>query len=368
MRAVRGLSVFSALLALGLAGAMLLVAMRYAEDWSHARRHAAAARDLVVLARAARAHAANALHGMREAARTHGGMSEIAVATIEARGWLSPGFPTTNALGQSYRVFHRSVGTDGLDVLVTTVTPAEIDVGYRLDAGYEGAGDIFVGVVDALEPQRLRGPALDAEVEPYQSAFGEPSVGETGAIAGLTRRSVYGSELHRTAVEDYSKANEMETDLRMGGHDVRGAGDIKMVTATVADELEVLGGLKVTETLTVGHHLRVYGQGTFSGNLTATEGSFDVLDSNSGKVQEEILARSIEVRDDVDASIIRATSAIAAPTVSTTDLHAENVVANEIRSDEIVAHEVRSRLVRGGTVEGETGIFREIVTGGCTGC
>ena len=368
MRAVRGLSVFSALLALGLAGAMLLVAMRYAEEWSHARRHAAAARDLVVLARAARAHAANAFHGMREGASTHGGIREIAVATIEARGWLSPGFPTTNALGQSYRVFHRSVGTDGLNVLVTTVTPAEIDVGYRLGAGYEGAGDIFVGVVDALEPQRLRGPALDAEVEPYQLAFGEPSVGETGAIAGLTRRSVYGSELHRTAVLDHPEYNRMETDLLMGGHDVLGAGRIEMDTAEVANDLKVLGGLEVGEELTVGQRLEVIGQSTFGGNLAASEGNFDVLVSNSGDVHDEILARSIEVGGDVSAEIVRATSAITAPRVSTTDLHARNVVADRVSSDEIVAREVRSRLVRGATVEGETGIFRQIVTGGCTGC
>ena len=368
MRAVRGFSVVSALLALGLAGAMLVVAMRYAEEWAHGRRHAAAARDLVVLARAARTHAANALDAMRTLASERGGMREITVAMIEDSGWLSAGFPTTNALGQSYRVFHRIVGTDGLDVLVTTVTPAEIDVGYRLDADYEGAGDIFVGVVDALEPQRLRGPALDAEVEPYQLAFGEPSVGETGAIAGLTRRSVYGSELHRLAVPDHPEYSEMETDLVMGGHDVLGARRIEMDTAEVANDLEVLGGLIVAETLTVGRRLRVEGESTFMGDLEARQGVFTVLVSDSGRIENEIRALSMEVEGRVNAPIVRAESAIGAPRISTTDLHAENVVATRVSSDEIEAREVRSRLVRATTVGGDTGVYRQVITEGCTGC
>ena len=369
MRAERGMSVFSALLALGLAGAMLVVGIRMSEEWSHGRRHAAAARDLTVLARAARAHAANALNAMRASAILQGGMREVGVAAIAADGWLDAGFPSTNALGQSYRVFHRVAGTDGLNVLVTTVTPSGIDVGYRLDAAHDGAGDIFVGVVDALEPRRLRGPAIDVEVEPFQIAFGEPSVGETGAIAGLTMRSVYGSELHRLAVAGFAEANTMATDLLMGGHDILQAGLIDTASAAIAEDLTVLGGLEVAEELTVGQQLTVIGETTFMGDLRAHEGVFeDVLVSDSGDVDGVIRATSIDVADEVSATTVRATSAMTAPSVSAADLHAGQVVSEAIRSDDIQARVVRSQLLHGRTVTGETGVYRRLITGGCTGC
>ena len=369
MRAERGLSVFSALLALGLSGAMLVVGIQISEEWSHGRRHAAAARDLVVLARAARAHAANALDAMRSDARIRGGMREVDVATIVSDGWLDRGFPLTNALGQSYRVFHRVSGTDGLNVLVTTVTPSGIDVGYRLDAAYDGAGDIFVGVVDALEPRRLRGPAIDAEVEPYQVAFGEPSVGETGAIAGLTMRSVYGSELHRLEVAGYPDANKMETDLVMGGHDILEAGLIDTTDAVIANDLTLLGGLEVAEQLIVGQRLEVAGEATFEGNLRAREGVFeDVLVSDAGDVEDVIRATSLDIVGEVSAQTVRATSAMTAPSVSTTELHAAQVVSEAVRSDDIQARELRSQLLHGRTVTGDTGVYRLLITGGCTGC
>ena len=347
-----------------------MVAMRYAEEWSHGRRHAAAARDLVVLARAARAHAANSFNDMLEVASIAGGMREVAIATIETDGWLSAGFPATNALGQGYRVFHRKLGSDDLDVLVTTVTPAGVDVGYRRDTGYEGADDVFLGVVDTLKPRRLRGPALDADVEPYQLEFGEPSVGETGAIARLTMESVYGSELHRVPAPGHPVANAMETDLVMGGNDILGAGRIETTTATVTDDLTVLGGLEVAERLVVGQLLEVAGESTFQGDLEVLgSGTFrDVLVSGSADVRNEITALSMDVSGELSAESVRASSAIRAPLVSATELQATQVVAEDVRADDIQARELRSELVRAVTVEGHTGVYRRIHTGGCTGC
>lgn len=368
VRSPRGLNVFSALLALGLVGGMFIVATDYLEEWGLSRRHAGAERDLVVLARAARAHAANDLDAMRTATGS-AGMREVAVATIQADGWLPAGFRTTNTLGQGWRVFHRRTGTDGLEVLVSTVTPAGIDVGWRLDAGYEGDREIFVGAVDPLAARRLRGPGIDAQVGAYQAEFGEPSVGEKGAITSLTMRSVYGSELHRLAVPGRPEANVMETDLVVAGHDVVGAGHIESVEAEIADEVRVLGGLEVVNTLTVGQRLRVTGESTFEGDLEARHGVFsDVVVSDSGDVADEIQALTLDVAGEVTADTVRATVAMTAPDVTATDVNASNVVAEDVRSDDISAREVRAHLVRGSTVRGTTGVYRYVYTGGCSGC
>ena len=359
---------FSALLALGLVGAMFVVATGYLDAWGLSRRHAAAERDLVVLARAARAHAANALDAMRTATGSSG-LREVTVAAITADGWLPAGFRTTNTLGQGWRVFHRTTGTDGLEVLVSTVTPPGTDVGWRLDAGYEGDREIFVGAVDPFAPARLRGPGIDAPVGAYQGAFGEPSVGEKGAITSLTMRSVYGSELHRLAVPGRAEANVMETDLVVAGHDIVGAGRIESVEAEVADEVRVLGGLEVVNTLIVGQRLRVSGESTFEGDLEASQGVFtDVVVSDSGDVTDEIRALTLDVSGEVTADTVRAAVAMTAPDVTATDVNARNVVAEDVRSDDIAAREVRAHLVRGSTVRGTTGVYRHVYTGGCSGC
>ena len=362
------MNVFSALLAIGLLGGIFVVATQYLEEWGFSRRHAAAERDMVVLARAARAHAANDLQAMRAATGSLG-LREVTVSTIQTDGWLPAGFRSTNSLGQGWRVFHRRTGTDGLEVLVSTVTPAGMDVGYRLDAGYEGDREIFVGAVDPLEPLRLRGPGIDALVSAYQGQFGEPSVGEKGALASLTMRSVYGSELHRVAVPGRPEANVMETDLVIAGHDIVGAGHIESIEAEIADEVRVLGGLEVVNTLTVGQRLRVTGESTFEGNLEARQGVFsDVVVSDTGDVANEIQALTLDVTGEVSAATVRATVAMTAPEVTATDVNANNVVAQDVRSDDIEAREVRAHLVRGSTVRGTTGVYRRVYTGGCSGC
>ena len=371
-RRPRGLSVFSALLALALLGVMLVSGVRYLEEWGLTRRHAAAAQDLVVLARAARAHAANDLDAMRAATGLLG-LREVALATLSAEGWLFDGFRTTNALGQSYRVFHRRVGTDGLELLVTTVTPAGTDVGYRLDVGYEGAREIFVGVVDpgamtAAQRGRLLGPAVDADVRLYRAQFGEPSVGETAAITSLTMRSVYGSELHRLQVAGRPEANRMETDLVMGGHDVVGAEHIESVEADISDELRVLGGLEVTELL-VGQRMTVTGDSEFEGDLRARTGEFlGAVASGSGEITNEIRAQTLDIGDTVTGRTVRASVAMSAPAVTADEVNAARVVADDVRSNDIEALTVQAQLVRGGQVRGDSGVFGQVVTGSCSGC
>ena len=363
-----GLTVFGSLLALGILGTMMVTGIRYLEEAAFERRQTMAERDLVVLASAARSHAANGVEAMR-AATGSSDFREVALADIEGDGWLSAGFPRTNALGQGYRVFHRRSGTDGLEVLVSTVTPAGLDTGYRRVGGHGGGADIFVGMVDPGAANRLRGPSLDADVSAYQGEFGEPSLGETGAMVSLTVRSVYGSQLHREAVAGHPEANEMQTDLQMAGNDILGADRIESVEMEVAEEVRALGGMEVVAGLTVGQRLVVTGNATFEGDLEARQGVVsDVLRSDSAVVANEVGSATFEVAGTVTADTVRATGEMTAPDVTAVDVQATNVLAEDVRSDDVQAREVRAHLIRGSTVRGNVGTYRRIYTGSCSGC
>ena len=125
----------------------------------------------------------------------------------------------------------------------------------------------------------------------------------------------------------------------------------------------------MAEQLIVGQRLEVVGEATFNGNLRAREGVFeDVLVSDAGDVEDAIRATSFEIDGEVSARTVRATSAMTAPSVSTAELHAAQVVSEAVRSDDIQARELRSQLLHGRTVTGDTGVYRRLITGGCTGC
>ena len=368
MRDPVGLTVFGSLFALGILGSVLVVGIQYLEEVGFARRVASAERDLVVLTRAARSHGANAVEAMRTLTGSVG-LREVTLAEIEGDGWLPTGFPDTNALGQGYRVFHRRIGTDGLDILVTTVTPAGFPATYRRVGGYEGGSDIFVGMVEPVATGRLRGPSLDADVTAYQGQFGEPSTGEMAAMVGLTIRSVYGSQLHREEVEGHPEANEMQTDLHMGGNDILGANVIESIEAEVAEEVRALGGMEVVESLMVGQRLVVTGDGTFQGDLTARQGTVsDVLTSDSAVVTNGVEAANAEIAGILTASTVRATGQMSAPDVNAVDVQATNVLTDQLRSDDVETREVNARLIRGNEIRGDTGTYRRVYTGSCSGC
>ena len=368
MRQSVGLTVFGSVLALGILGAMVVTGIQYLDQAAFERRQVAAERDLVVLTRAARSHAANSVEAMR-AATGSVGYREVLLSEIEGDGWLPTGFPTTNAIGQGYRVFHRRIGTDGLDVLVTTVTPAGFEPQYRRVGGYEAGAEIFVGIVDPVATGRLRGASIDADVAGYQAAFGEPSVGETGAMVGLTVRSVYGSQLHRVEVAGHPEANEMQTDLHLGGNDILGVETIESIEMEVAEEVRALGGMEVVGNLMVGQRVIVAGDATFQGDLTARQGIVaDVLQSDSAVVTNEVRSASLEVAGTATADTVRATGRMTAPDVTAVDVQATNVVAEDVRSDDVETREARARLVRANSVQGDVGTYRRVYTGSCSGC
>ena len=356
----RGFTLFEALVATALLGVLSLGVVSYVEHLGMERRHAAAARDLGTLARAARAHAGQDIGAMRIAAGGSG-LREVALADLEGSGWLHPGFPATNDLGQGYRIFHRRTGSDGLEVLVSTVTPPGEERGLALRAGYDVTADVFIGTVSPAAPARVRGPALDAEVSSYQGAFGEPSLGEMAALSALTMRGSYGSQLYRVALTGWAEGNTMRSDLSLGGEDLRGVGDIEARAATLEETLEVLGNATVHQALMVGEEITVTGGMEIGGALeVATLRASEGIESASAQVHSALEARRASVAEHVEAAAFTVDGPLSASSASLGRVEARILQAGRVVSNDIETRDAAVRVLRTGTIEADRGTYRSL--------
>ncbi len=356
----RGFTLFEALVTIALLGVLSLGVVAYVERLGMERREAAAARDLGTLARAARAHAAHDIGAMRIAAGGSG-LREVTLAELESSGWLHSGFPVTNDLGQGYRIFHRRTGSDGLEVLVSTVTPTGEERGLALRAGYDSAADVFIGTVRPTAPTRVRGPALDADVSSYQGAFGEPSPGEMAALCALTMRGSYGSQLYRVALTGWTEGNTMRTDLSLGGEDLRGVGDIEARAATVEETLEVLGNAAVHEELTVGTEMTVAGKLEVAGTLeVAALHASSGIDSASATVHGALQARRASVAESVEAKTFTVDEHLSASSASLGRVEARTLQAGRVVSNDIETRDAAVRVLRTGTIRATRGTYRSL--------
>ena len=357
----RGFTLFEALVATVLFGALSLGVVAYVERLGLERRQAAAVRDLGVLARAARAHAGQDIGAMRTAAGGSGSR-EVALATLRGAGWLHRGFPDTNALGQGYRVFHRRTGADGLEVLVSTVTPPDAERGFVPGAGYdEGAADIFIGVVGPAAPTRVRGPALDAGVAPYQAAFGEPSLGEMAALTALTMRGTYGSALYRIALTGFDEGNTMRTTLSLGGEDLEAVGTLEAREASVEEALEVLGNVDVGQDLLVGEEVTVTGEMEVGGALeVATLHASGRIESAGAEVAGALRARRASVAGGVETTTLTVDTRVSAARASVGQIDVQTLRAGKVVSDDLETRDAAVRILRAENVRADTGTYRTL--------
>ncbi len=347
-------------MATALLGVLGLGVLAFVERLGMERRQEAAARDLGTLAQAARAHAGQDIGAMRTAAGGTG-LREVALAELEGAGWIHPGFPLTNDLGQGYRLFHRRTGVDGLEVLVSTVTPPGQERGFALRAGYDGAADVFIGTVSPAAPTRVRGPALDADVSPYQDAFGEPSLGEMAALGSLTMRGSYGSQLYRVTLTGWAEGNTMRTDLSLGGEDLRGVGDLEARSATLEDTLEVLGDATVREDLMVGREVTVAGQLEVGGALeVATLHASETIESESATVRGALEAKRASVAERVDAGAFTVDGPLSAGSASLGRVEARTLRAERVESNDIETRDASVRVLRTETIEAGRGTYRSL--------
>ena len=373
LRLSRGLSLFGSLLALGLLGAMVLAAALFFENRAMDERARLAARQLTVLSDAAASHVSGRFPAMLTA--LGGGSAELTLATLRGAGALPAGFADVGAMGRGYRVLMLAAGTDTIDLLVTQTVPAgggtpgstEVPASALFGAG----GSARMGVVLPDTPQRLTGPAVDADMRSFQAAFaGAPEAGALATLRRLDHRAVYGDQLYRVAVPGFAEANRMETDLDLGGNDLTGANAVEADTLALESDLTVGGGLTVTADLMVGRALTVAGPAEVTAGVTAQSARVTgAASAGSLAVTHDLRAGSLTAQGAVRAGSIGARGAVAANSASLTSLQSGSVTARTVTATEVSAAAATARAVRAtGRVDAAQAGFSRLTVGRCTGC
>ena len=360
----RGLSLFGALLALGLLGIMVLAASAFFETLAMERRGRIAAIQLAVLAEAAASHA----HSRFPALLVQAGLGpfELTLAQLIAEGSLPADFSAVDALGRGYRVLVLAAGADAFDVLVTETVKTS-DTLRPVAALLEIAGP-RLGLAG---PHRLTGPTIDAAVDAFRSAFaGAPDEGALAALRRFDHRSVYGDQLHRVAVPGFADANRMETDLDMGGNAIAGAGEIEAASLAAERDIEAGGDLIVTGDLLVGRAVKVAGAVEAAGEITAGNARITgTITGGAMSVSGAVRAETIHSAGAVEAGSIGVVGTVAAGTARLGGLDAATVTARTVTADTVSASSATAARVRAGTrLDAGAAGFSRLTVGRCTGC
>ena len=364
----RGLSLFGSLLALGLLGMMVLAVALFLETRMLEERARLAARQLAVLSDAAASHVSARFPALLTA--VGGGSAEIALSTLRSAGALPAGFSDVGAMGRGYRVLLRGAGANVLSLLVTQTVPAG-DTAVPASALLGATGSARMGLVMPDAAHRLTGPAVDADVSPFQAAFGgAPAPGALAMFRRLDHRTVYGDQLYRVAVPGFEAANRMETDLDLGGNDLTGAGTVEAETLDLESDLDVGGALTVTESLIVGRALQVAGPAEVAEGVTAqTARVAGVASAGSLAVTHDLRAASLTAQGAVNAGSVGVRGEVAAGSASLGGLQGDNVTARAVTATQVSAAGATALAVRA-TVRAdavEAG-FSRLTVGRCTGC
>ena len=359
----RGLSLFGALLALGLLGMMVLAASAFFETLAMERRGRIAAIQLAVLAEAAASHA----HSRFPALLVQAGLGpfELTLAQLKAEGSLPADFSAVDALGRGYRVLILAAGADAFDVLVTETVKASDTVrpaAALLEPPGRGWGSPDrTGLADP--------PSMPLGA--FRSAFaGAPDEGALAALRRFDHRSVYGDQLYRVAVPGFTAANRMETDLDMGGNAIAGAGEIEAASLAAERDIEAGGDLTVSGDLLVGRAVKVAGAVEAAGEITA--GNARITGAVSGgtmTVSGALRAETIHSAGAVEAGSIGVVGTVAAGTARLGGLDAATVTARTVTADTVSASSATAARVRANTrLDAGAAGFSRLTVGRCTGC
>ena len=362
----RGLSLFGALLALGLLGMMVLAASAFFETLAMERRGRIAAIQLAVLAEASASHAHSRFPALLVQAGR--GPFELSLTQLKAEGSLPADFSAVDALGRGYRVLVLAAGGDAFDVLVTETVKAGDTV--RPAAALLEAAGPRLGLAGL---DRLAGPTIDtAAMDAFRSAFaGAPDEGALAALRRFDHRSVYGGQLYRVAVPGFAAANRMETDLDMGGNAIAGAGEIEAASLAAEKDIEAGGDLTVTGDLLVGRAVKVAGAVEAGGEITAANARITGAVSGgamtvSGAVRAETINAAGAV---IDAGSIGVVGTVSAGSARLGGLDAATVTARTVTADTVSASSATAARVQADTrLDANTAGFSRLTVGRCTGC
>ena len=364
LRPSRGLSVFGALLALGLVGLMVLGAVAFFESKALERRGRLAAVQLAVLADAAAGYAHSRFPALL--AQAQGGPVELTLATLKADGALTGEFSETGALGRGYRVLVMAAGAGAFDMLATE-TVAAGDTVRPVAALLEGTGP-RIGLAGQ---SRLSGPTVDADLSAFRAAFaGAPAEGALGALRRFDHGSVFGDALYRVAIPGFAEGNRMEADLDMSGHAIERAGRIEAASLEVETDIEAGGDLTVTGDLVVGRAVRAAGTVEAGTGMTAGMARIQgAVTGGSMTVTGAVRAASLDAAGLVRSGSIGAVGAVAAGSARLGGLDAATVTAPTMTADSVSAASVTAARVQAGSSLSATNAgFSRLVVGRCQGC
>ena len=363
-RASRALSVFGALLALGLVGMMVLGAVAFFESKALERRGNLAAAQLAVLADAASAYAHSRFPALL--AQTGGGPVELTLAALKADGALTGEFSEVDALGRGYRVLLLDAGTDAFDMLATE-TVAAADTVRPAAALLEGTGP-RIGLAGG---SRLTGPTVDADMGAFRAAFaGAPAEGALAALRRFDHGSVYGDALYRVAIPGFAEGNRMEADLDMAGNAIERAGRIEAAMLEVETDVEAGGDVTVTGDLVVGRAVRAAGTVEAATQMTAGVARIEgAVTSGSMTASGAVRAASLDAAGLVQGGSIGAAGAVAAGIARLGGLDAATVTGRTMTADTVSAASVTATRVQAGSnLSAANAGFSRLVVGRCQGC
>lgn len=361
----RGLTLFGALLAVGLLGIMMAGVAAWGQQRALERRGEVAAAELAVLADAVAAFVQGDLPAALAVAP-----GEIALATLRAAGSLPPGFAERSALGRSWRVLVLGAGARAIDVVATEDLGAG-DPSAPPAAVLAAAGTVRLGIVGADAPTRLRGLALDADVSAFQAAFaGAPRAGALASLERFDADTVYGDQLFRGAVPGFPELNRMAADLDMDGFDIADADNVAADAMTLEADLDVGGDLTVVGDLVVGRATTVAGAVTVSAGLEAQSATVaGAVDADTMTVTGLLDAASVDAAGAVTAGSVGVTGAATAASATVGTLGAASVTARSVTAASAAAADVSAgQVVVTNRIDADDAGISRLTVGVCTGC
>ena len=363
-----GLSLFGSLLALGLLGMMVLAAALFFETWMLEKRAKLAARQLTVLSDAAASHVSGRFPALL--AGVSNGPAELSLASLRTAGALPAGFSDVNAMGRGYRVLMLAAGPKALDILVTQTVPAG-DTAVPAVALLQADGRARMGLVAPDAAQRLAGPAIDADIGAFQTAFGgAPAAGALATLRRLDHRAVYGDQLYRVVVPGFADANRMETDLDLGGNDLTGAGTVEAEELTLEKRSHGRRRAHGDGRPDGGARGARLGSGRGRGGINAASAHIaGAASAGSMTITYDMRAASLTARGAVNAGSIGARGAVAAGSASLTGLQSDSMTARTVTATSVSAAGMTARAVRAtGRADAAEAGFSRLTVGRCTGC
>ncbi len=367
-RKSRGAGLISFLFAMPLLAVVVFWATKAVSEYNFERRQAEIAGDLRTIIAAAEANYQSSPKAFYRSLSIRG-FIKYELSDLKSAENLVSSFPETNSLGQGYAVYFRDLGNENIEIMATTITPENHPLRYNNVSLREFTGGNAIGLVHARTPNKLTGPGIDADITPYRTRFGEPSVGETAVLSFLSKEQLNTAYLYRVNIDGSAELNSLATDLDLSGRNILNAGDINSQTLTLTNELTALGDVSVTGDLNVGRTLNVTGNTVITGGVNAHRATLsEDINANIANITRLVTTNTLDTGIIVanSGNFTGSLSAVHTQTerLFTSELNAQSITGDTATIKDIDANEVLARE----NISTETAHINNLNVGSCTGC